>query len=630
MRLKGAQIFFECLKKEGVEVIFGFPGGSVLDIYHELPKSGIRHILVRHEQGAAHMADGYARASGRVGVCLVTSGPGATNTVTGIATANMDSIPMVVFTGQVPTAMIGDDAFQEVDIIGITRPCTKHSYLVKDVNDLAPTIKEAFYLARKGRPGPVVVDLPKDMIQSETEFRYPRGEPAIPGYRPTYEVNMGQVKKAYESIKHSKRPVIYAGGGVIHSRAAEELLRFAELLQIPVTNTLMGLGSFPAVVPSLAGKTRTHSLSVMNLIRTHGTFPGPGGKIVLHPLWLGMLGMHGTYRANMAVSNSDLLIAIGARFDDRVTGKVAGFAPDAKKIQIDIDPTSMGKTVPVDTRIVGDCRDALQKLIQLAETDPIKGLDGVRAPWLEQTRKWEEAHPLSYRQGGNLIKPQFVIEKIYEVCNGDAIITTEVGQNQMWAAQFFHFTRPRTFLTSGGLGTMGYGLPAAIGAQAAFPDRLVVDIAGDGSIQMNIQELITAVCNDLPVKVAILRNQYLGMVRQWQELFYARNYSGTCLDGGRTPDFVKLAEAYGAVGLRATKRDEVEAVIREAFAVRRPVLMDFVVDPEEGVYPIVPPGKTLSQMELRDHDKRSEKRSREQFPGGSACITPWEANADKK
>jgi len=614
MRLKGAQIFFECLKKEGVEVIFGFPGGSVLDIYHELPKSGIRHILVRHEQGAAHMADGYARASGRVGVCLVTSGPGATNTVTGIATANMDSIPMVVFTGQVPTAMIGDDAFQEVDIIGITRPCTKHSYLVKNVNDLAPTIKEAFYLARKGRPGPVVVDLPKDMIQSETEFRYPRGEASIPGYRPTYEVNMGQVKKAYESIRHARRPVIYAGGGIIHSRAAAELVRFAELMQIPVTNTLMGLGTFPAVVPTAAGKTSSHPLSIMNLIKTHGTFADLTGKTVFHPLWLGMLGMHGTYRANMAVSNSDLLIAIGARFDDRVTGKVTGFAPEAKKIQIDIDPTSMGKTVPVDTRIVGDCRDALQKLIQLAESDPVKGLDGLRAPWLEQIRQWEQDHPLSYQQTGKLIKPQFVIEKIYEVCQGDAIITTEVGQNQMWAAQFFHFARPRTFLTSGGLGTMGYGLPAAIGAQAAFPDRLVVDIAGDGSIQMNIQELITAVCNDLPVKVAILRNQYLGMVRQWQELFYARNYSGTCLDAGRSPDFVKLAEAYGAVGLRATKREQVEEVIREAFAVRRPVLMDFVVDPEEGVYPIVPPGKTLCQMELGDQDKRSEPEADSSFP----------------
>jgi len=422
------------------------------------------------------------------------------------------------------------------------------------------------------------------------------------------------VKKAYESIRHAKRPVIYAGGGIIHSRAAAELVRFAELMQIPVTNTLMGLGTFPAVVPTAAGKTSPHPLSIMNLIKTHGTFADLTGKTVFHPLWLGMLGMHGTYRANMAVSNSDLLIAIGARFDDRVTGKVTGFAPEAKKIQIDIDPTSMGKTVPVDTRIVGDCRDALQKLIQLAESDPVKGLDGLRAPWLEQIRQWEQDHPLSYQQTGKLIKPQFVIEKIYEVCQGDAIITTEVGQNQMWAAQFFHFARPRTFLTSGGLGTMGYGLPAAIGAQAAFPDRLVVDIAGDGSIQMNIQELITAVCNDLPVKVAILRNQYLGMVRQWQELFYARNYSGTCLDAGRSPDFVKLAEAYGAVGLRATKREQVEEVIREAFAVRRPVLMDFVVDPEEGVYPIVPPGKTLCQMELGDQDKRSEPEADSSFP----------------
>jgi acetolactate synthase-1/2/3 large subunit len=405
---------------------------------------------------------------------------------------------------------------------------------------------------------------------------------------------MGQIKKAYESIKQARRPVIYAGGGIIHSRAAEELRRIAELLQIPVTNTLMGLGTFPAVVAGVGDKSR------------------------LHPLWLGMLGMHGTYRANMAVSNSDLLIAVGARFDDRVTGKVAGFAPDATKIQIDIDPTSMGKTVPVDTRIVGDCKDALQKLIQLAEADPIKGLEGIRAPWIEQIRLWEETHPLSYSREGDLIKPQFVIEKIYEICKGDAIITTEVGQNQMWAAQFFHFTRPRTFLTSGGLGTMGYGLPAAIGAQAAFPDRLVVDIAGDGSIQMNIQELITAVCNNLPVKVAILRNQYLGMVRQWQELFYARNYSGTCLDGGRTPDFVKLAEAYGAVGLRATRPEEVEGMIREAFAVNKPVLMDFIVDPEEGVYPIVPPGKTLCEMELRDNHKKpavgGEKEAERDLP----------------
>lgn len=615
MKLKGAQIFFECLKKEKVEVIFGFPGGSILDLYHAMPASGIRHILVRHEQGAAHMADGYARASGRVGVCLVTSGPGATNTVTGIATANMDSIPMVVFTGQVPTAMIGDDAFQEVDIIGITRPCTKHSYLVKDVNDLAPTVKEAFYLARKGRPGPVVVDLPKDMLQKETEFRYPRGEPVIKGYRPTYEVNMGQVKKAFESIKHSRRPVIYAGGGVIHSRAAEELRRFAELLQIPVTNTLMGLGSFPAVVSSSELKSHLQLVSSEDSNGFRRAFADPTGRTLPHPLWLGMLGMHGTYRANMAVSNSDLLIAIGARFDDRVTGKVSGFAPEARKIQIDIDPSSMGKTVPVDTRIVGDCRDALQKLIQLAVADPIPGLTAHRAPWLEQIRTWEDEHPLNYRQEGDSIKPQYVISKIYDECTEDAIITTEVGQHQMWAAQFFHFTRPRTFLTSGGLGTMGYGLPAAIGAQAAFPDRLVVDIAGDGSIQMNMQELVTAVCNDLPVKVAILRNEYLGMVRQWQELFYAANYSGTPLGGGRTPDFVKLAEAYGAVGLRATSPDDVEAVIREAFRTRKPVLMDFVVDPKEGVYPIVPPGKTLSQMELRDGGGRTDTEAGDSLPG---------------
>jgi acetolactate synthase I/II/III large subunit len=573
MKLKGAQIFFESLKRENVEVIFGFPGGSVLDVYHEMPNADLRHILVRHEQGAAHMADGYARASGRVGVCLVTSGPGATNTVTGVATANMDSVPIVVFTGQVPTPMIGDDAFQEVDIIGITRPCTKHSYLVRDVNDLARTIKEAFYLARTGRPGPIVVDLPKDMLQAQAEFRYPR-RVDLPGYRPTLEAHMGQIKRAHELIKKAKRPLIYAGGGVIHSDAHEELRQFAELLQIPVTTTLMGLGGFPATVKEKSGR------------RT------------LHPLWLGMLGMHGTYRANMAVTHSDLLITVGARFDDRVTGKVSGFAPKAQIIHIDVDPTSIGKVVEAHIPIVGDCKNALQKLMVMAEEDPVKGLVEMRFPWLDQIRQWEAAHPLQYEQGTEVIKPQFVVEKIYELSQGDAIITTEVGQNQMWAAQFYHFNRPRTLLTSGGLGTMGYGFPAAIGAQAAFPDRLVVDIAGDGSIQMNIQEVITAVCNDLPVKVAILRNQYLGMVRQWQELFYECNYCGTCLEG-ITPDFVKLAEAYGAVGLRATRPEEVEPVLREAFAVKRPVLMDFVVAPEEGVYPMVPAGKTINEMLLK-------------------------------
>ncbi len=571
MKLKGAQIFFECLKKEGVEVIFGFPGGVVLDIYHEMPKSGIRHILVRHEQGAAHMADGYARATGRVGVCLVTSGPGATNTVTGVATAYMDSIPMVIFTGQVPTALIGNDAFQEVDIVGITRPCTKHNYLVKDVNDLARVIKEAFYLARTGRPGPVLVDLPKDVIQAQAEFRYPK-KVELQGYRPTYEAHLGQIKRAYQLIKKAKTPVLYAGGGVILSGASEKLKTLAEMLQLPVTTTLMGIGCFPAVVP------------------------GADNKWDAHPLWMGMLGMHGTYQANMAVQHSDLLLAVGARFDDRVTGKISEFAPKAKIVHVDIDPTSISKNVPVDIPIVGDCMDAVEKLIEQVQVDPIEDLDALRKPWLSQIHEWETGHKLSYMMEGDVIKPQYVVEKLYELCTPDAIITTEVGQNQMWAAQYFQLSQPRSFLSSGGLGTMGYGLPAAIGAQVAFPERLVIDIAGDGSIQMNIQELITAVCNNLPVKVAILNNRYLGMVRQWQELFYDRSYCSTCMEAA--PDFVKLAEAYGAVGLRATKPNEVEAVIREGFAIQKPVLMDFVVAREEGVYPMVPAGKNISEMLL--------------------------------
>lgn len=564
MKLTGAEIFFECLKKEGVDVIFGFPGGAVIDIYNEMPNHDIQHILVRHEQGAAHMADGYARATGRVGVCLVTSGPGATNTVTGIATAYMDSVPIVIFTGQVPTALIGNDAFQEVDIVGISRPCTKHNYLVKDVNELATVIKEAFYLARSGRPGPVLVDLPKDVVQAKVEFRYPK-RVELKGYRPTVEAHLGQIKRAHDAIAKSKQPVIYAGGGVVIAGANKELKRFAELIQAPVTTTLMGLGVFPATVE------------------------GPTGSRELNPKWLGMLGMHGTFRANMAVSNADLLLAVGARFDDRVTGKIAGFAPNAKIIHIDIDPTSISKNVVVDIPIVGDCKNALQKLLESFESDPLPDLETVRAPWFKQIEDWRTTHPLAYQQGADIIKPQYVVEKLYELSNGEAIITTEVGQNQMWTAQYYHFNQPRTLLTSGGLGTMGYGLPAAIGAQVAFPERLVIDVAGDGSIQMNIQELITAVCNCLPVKVAILNNRYLGMVRQWQELFYQKNYCATCLDAA--PDFVKLAEAYGAVGLRATKPEEVEPVIREAFAVKKPVLMEFVVAQEEGVYPMVPAGK---------------------------------------
>ncbi|MGW8221318.1 MAG: biosynthetic-type acetolactate synthase large subunit [Syntrophobacteria bacterium] len=561
MKLTGAQIFFECLKVEGVEVIFGLPGGVLLDLYDEMPKHNIRHILVRHEQGATHMADGYARATGRVGVCLVTSGPGATNTVTGIATAYMDSIPIVVFTGQVPTALIGNDAFQEADIVGITRPCTKHNYLVKDVRDLARVIREAFYLARSGRPGPILVDLPKDVINAKTEYKLPK-KVALQGYKPTTEAHMGQIKRAYAAIGKAKRPVIYAGGGVINSNAAKELRQLGENLRCPVTTTLMGLGGFPAP----------------------------------HELWLGMLGMHGTFRANMAVGNTDLLVAIGARFDDRVTGKLDEFAPSAKIIHIDIDPTSISKNVKVDIPIVGDCKDALKKLLQLVKENPIEDLEKVRKPWLDQIQKWKETYPLAYDQKGDLIKPQYVVEKLYELSEGKAIIATEVGQNQMWAAQYYHFLEPRTLLTSGGLGTMGYGLPAAIGAQAAFPDRLVIDVAGDGSIQMCIQEMITAVENNLPVKVAILNNQYLGMVRQWQQLFYEQNYCATCLK--IAPDFVKLAEAYGALGLRAHKPDEVEAVIREGFASPKPVIMDFVVNPEECVYPMVPAGAAMTEMLL--------------------------------
>ncbi|HBO84425.1 MAG: acetolactate synthase, large subunit, biosynthetic type [Deltaproteobacteria bacterium GWC2_42_11] len=558
MKLTGAQIFVECLLKEGIDTIFGYPGGAVLPIYDALYNAPLRHILVRHEQGAVHMADGYARATGRPGVVLVTSGPGATNTVTGIATAYMDSIPVVVFTGQVPTALIGNDAFQEADIVGITRPCTKHNYLVKDVKDIAKVIKEAFHIALTGRPGPVLVDLPKDILNAQTEFKYPE-KVDLRSYQPTYEGHPGQVKRALDTILASKRPVIYAGGGVLLSGASNELKSFAEKLGIPVTLTLMGLGSFP------------------------GT----------HPLFLGMLGMHGTYTANMSVTNTDCLIAIGSRFDDRVTGKVDEFAPYAKIIHIDIDPTSISKNVRVDVPIVGDVKFVLKEILKgLTES---KRKKDTLSEWHEQVKKWKDTHKLSYKQNDK-IKPQYVIEKIYELTKGDAIITTEVGQNQMWAAQFYLYDSPRQFLTSGGLGTMGYGFPAAIGAQVAFPHKTVIDIAGDGSIQMNIQELATAVQYKLPVKVAILNNRFLGMVRQWQEFFYEKRYSYTCMDAA--PDFVKLAEAYGAVGLRAEKPEEVVPVIKEALKVNKPVLMDFRVDREEDVYPMVPAGQPLNKMLL--------------------------------
>ena len=560
MKLKGAQILLRALANEGVDTIFGYPGGVVLDIYDEIYKSKFKHILVRHEQGAAHAADGYSRASGKVGVCLVTSGPGATNTVTGIVTAYMDSIPMVVFTGQVTTALIGSDAFQEADITGITRPCTKHNFIVRKVEDLARTVKEAMYIARSGRPGPVLVDLPKDVSQSETEYQE-SGPLKTPSQNPIYIPDLSALNEALQMIKQAKRPVVMIGGGIILGKASEDLKAFIDKVQIPVTHTLMGIGAFP------------------------GT----------HPLSLGMPGMHGTYYANMAITDCDLLLTIGARFDDRVTGKIDGFAPNAKIIHIDIDAASINKNVLVDLPIVSDCKSALQQLNKMLHQNHFTYPEKERKAWFEQINAWKEYAPLSYCLG-NTIKPQQVIEELYRLTNGDAIITTEVGQNQMWAAQFYKFDRPNTFLTSGGLGTMGYGFPAAIGAQIAFPEKTVIDIAGDGSIQMNIQELATAVNYNIPVKICILNNGFLGMVRQWQEIFYDKRYSQTIVE--QVPDFVKLAEAYGATGLRATKPDELEAVLKKGLSTPGPVIMDIAVEPEEGVYPMVKPGSPISDMDL--------------------------------
>ena len=562
MKLTGAQILMKMLQAEGVDTIFGYPGGAVIDIYDELVKTDIRHVLVRHEQGAVHAADGYARASGKVGVCLVTSGPGATNTVTGIASAYMDSIPLVIITGQVPRSLIGNDAFQEVDIVGITRPCTKHNYLVASTETLGATIKEAFHLARSGRPGPVLVDIPKDVGNTLVEFTDP-GPVRLRSYNPTYTPNKWQLHKVIQMVANAQRPVIFAGGGIILSGAHEELTRFARKARIPVTTSLMGLGGFPGS----------------------------------DPLWLGMIGMHGTYRANMSTSECDLLVAIGVRFDDRVTGKTDAFAAQADIVHIDIDPTSIRKNIPVSVPVVGDCKASLTMLNDLLDRAELGDINERRAGWLERIDGWKSAGRLNYIQK-DVIKPQYVVETLYKLTEGDAIITTEVGQNQMWAAQYYHFDRPGCFITSGGLGVMGFGLPAAIGAQAARPDRLVVDIAGDGSIQMNIQEMATAVFCGFPVKVAILNNGYLGMVRQWQELFYQKRYACTCMNGA--PDFVKLAEAYGAVGLRATTPDEVEPVLRRGLFEEkdRPVIMDFVVEQEESVYPMVPAGAPITEMLL--------------------------------
>ncbi|OGX16273.1 MAG: acetolactate synthase, large subunit, biosynthetic type [Omnitrophica WOR_2 bacterium RBG_13_41_10] len=549
--MTGAQILIECLKREGVKVMFGYPGGQVLPIFDALYDADIKFILARHEQGAAHAADGYARATGKVGVCIATSGPGATNLTTGIANAYMDSIPMVAITGQVKTFLIGNDAFQEADVTGVTRPITKHNFLVKDVKDLARIIREAFYIASTGRPGPVLIDIPSDVQMQDTEFIWPE-EVKIRGYNPTYFGHPGQIKKAAKLIKQAKRPILYTGGGIITSGASPELKDLAERIHIPVTNTLMGLGGFP------------------------GT----------HELFLGMLGMHGTAYANHAIMGSDLIIAVGARFDDRVTGRLDAFAPGAKIIHIDIDPASISKNVKVDVPIVGDAKNILGQLLEEIKKVPDT------TEWLKTIDSWKKKYPLKYKEEGK-IKPQYVIEQIYQATKGEAIITTEVGQNQMWACQWYKYTSPHTFISSGGLGTMGFGFPAAMGAKLGCPEKIVFDIAGDGSIQMNIQELATCVCNKINVKVAILNNEYLGMVRQWQELFYKKRYSYTTL---YNPDFVKLAESFGAVGIRVTKKEEVRPAIDKALAIDNTVFIDFHIEPEENVYPMVPAGEAINKM----------------------------------
>lgn len=565
----GADCIIEGLEKAGVKTVFGLPGGSVLDIFSKLYHAPFEFILARHEQGATHMADGYARATGKVGCCIVTSGPGATNAVTGLATANMDGIPMVCISGQVPSSMIGNDAFQEADTIGITRAVSKHSYLVDNTDDLPRIIAEAFHIAGTGKPGPVVIDIPKDIQQRETNAQHPE-KVDIRGYKPACgSGHPKQIKKLADAINKAKKPVFYVGGGVIAGNAANELTDLARKANIPVTTTLMGLGAFPET----------------------------------DPLSLRMLGMHGSVAANLAVSECDLLVSLGARFDDRITGKVSEFATNAIKAHVDIDPSSIDKSVAIDIPIVGNVKYVMHDLME-----HIKTVD--RSDWLKTINGWKDANPFSYDNNTSELLPQFVIEQIYEVTKGNAIIATEVGQHQMWAAHFFKYTRPRTFLSSGGLGTMGYGLPAAIGAQAGMRDKLVVDIAGDGSIQMNFQELVVAVEHDLPVKIVILNNGRLGMVRQWQDMFYKKEHSASVLSQGNRPrneklkpasidylpDFVKLAEAHGATGMRVDKKSETASALRKAFETPGPVVVECIVSPEENVYPMVPPGASLIEM----------------------------------
>jgi acetolactate synthase-1/2/3 large subunit len=562
--MTGAEIFVRSLIEEGVDIVFGYPGGAVIGIYDALHDiSDIKHILTRHEQGAVHAAEGYAKASGKPGVALVTSGPGATNTVTGIADAYMDSIPIVVFTGQVALKLIGNDAFQEADIVGITRPITKHNYLVRDVNELAATIKEAFYVATTGRPGPVLVDLPKDVMASKTHFDYPK-KVVMRSYNPHVQGHTKQIVKAAELINKAKRPVLYVGGGTILSNASEELKTLAQKTRIPVTTTLHGLGSFPEN----------------------------------DELAMGMLGMHGTWYSNTAVNYCDLLIAVGARFDDRVTGNVDAFAAEAKKIHIDIDPSAISKNVKVDVPIVGDVKHVLRDLLPLVQTLDTKD-------WLQTIRQWKEEHPLRYRNGKH-IRMQYVIQRIGEITNGNAVIVSDVGQHQMWAAQFFKYIHPRTHITSGGLGTMGFSLPAAMGASFARKDIPVISLSGDGGIQMNIQEFATCVEYKIPIKIFILNNGYLGMVRQWQELFWRRRYSQVKMS---SPDFVKLADAYGCAGFRAVQKDEVDDVLAKAFAINDgPVVVEFKVVKEDNVYPMMPAGMTWKElMDVPDEELKSVK-----------------------
>jgi acetolactate synthase I/II/III large subunit len=574
MKLTGAEIFLESLKREGVKTLFALPGGVVLKVFDVLhQQKDIQVILTRHEQGAGHMAEGYAKATGRAGVALVTSGPGMSNVVTALADAYMDSVPFVCFSGQVPTSLIGNDAFQEADNMGLSRPCTKYNFLVKDVNDLAVTIKEAFYVATTGRPGPVLVDLPKDVSMNKTDFKYPSSV-SIRGYNPTYDGNKWQIKQAAEAIMKSRKPILYVGGGVVFSGASEELIELAELMQIPVDMTLMALGAFPGE----------------------------------HPLSNGMMGMHGTYAANMAVHYADLVIAVGARFDDRVTGKVSEFCPHAKVIHIDIDPTSIRKNVNVDIPIVGDCKRVLRELVQILKASVNGEHKELRKPWWDQITEWRQAQPLRYQQDPNgAIKPQHVIKRLFELTKDqDPIVATDVGQHQMWSAQYFKLAKPHRWLTSGGLGTMGFGLPAAMGAQAAFPGRLVLCVAGDGSVQMNSQELATAVVHKLPVKLVIVNNRFHGMVRQWQDLFYEGRYSCSYLD--TTPDFVKLADAYGAAGLRAKSVSELDDVLREAIKTPGPVVVDVPVDAYENCYPMIPAGGCNHEMLLEDPPELKKKQ----------------------